>query len=171
MTQGENKSGRSIVSVIMVAVFIIAGYYLFDWGEAGSQTGSQVETQTTESYSTGREEPIVSFGQDYYDMADVADYLHVFEELPPNYVTKAEADAAGWIPSEGNLWEVLDGAVIGGDGFGNREGLLPEESGRRYYEADVNYRGGRRGAERLVYSNDGLIFYTEDHYESFERVY
>jgi guanyl-specific ribonuclease Sa len=61
--------------------------------------------------------------------------------------------------------------IIGGDRFGNREKLLPEESGRTYFECDVNYEGGFRGSERLVFSNDGLIFYTEDHYESFEKMY
>ncbi|WP_276648398.1 ribonuclease domain-containing protein [Trichococcus flocculiformis] len=60
---------------------------------------------------------------------------------------------------------------IGGDCFGNREGLLPKKSGRTYYEADIDYDGGYRGAERIVYSNDGLIFYTDDHYESFEQLY
>ena len=61
--------------------------------------------------------------------------------------------------------------LIGGDYFGNREGLLPEEDGRDYFEADVNYDGGYRGAERLVYSNDGLIYYTDDHYDSFQQLF
>ena len=63
------------------------------------------------------------------------------------------------------------GMSLGGDPFGNREGLLPEDGARRYYECDVGYRGGARGPERLVYSDDGLIFYTADHYESFTRLY
>ena len=73
--------------------------------------------------------------------------------------------------SEGNLWEVADGMCIGGDIFGNREGLLPEENERVYYECDVNYAGGFRGSERVVFSDDGLIYYTGDHYESFEMLY
>lgn len=77
----------------------------------------------------------------------------------------------GWDAQEGNLWEVTDRMSIGGNRFGNREKQLPEADGRQYYEADVNYQGGYRGAERLVYSNDGLIFYTKDHYESFEQLY
>ena len=101
----------------------------------------------------------------------MAAYIHEFNELPPNYLTKDEAEALGWDNSEGNLWEVTDGMSIGGDFFGNREGLLPKKSGRSYYEADIDYEGGFRGAERIVYSNDGLIFYTDDHYESFEQLY
>ena len=73
-------------------------------------------------------------------------------------------------PHEGNLWDVADGMSIGGDKFGNREGLLPKESGRQYYECDIDYEGGYRNGKRIVYSNDGLIYYTEDHYESFEEI-
>ena len=98
----------------------------------------------------------------------MADYLIEFGHLPPNYLTKSEARDLGWIAEDGNLWDVTDKGVIGGDTFGNREGLLPKAKGRKYYEADVNYNGGRRGADRLVFSNDGLIFYTQDHYDSFE---
>lgn len=108
--------------------------------------------------------------QAYYSKEDVSNYLIEFGELPPNYLTKDEARDLGWEASEGNLWDVTDRGVIGGDNFGNFEGLLPNKSGRRYFEADVNYNGGRRNAERLVYSNDGLIYYTSDHYGSFEEI-
>ena len=91
-------------------------------------------------------------------------------ELPPNYLTKSEARKLGWDASSGNLWDVTDKGVIGGDRFGNREGNLPTKKGRQYFEADVNYEGGRRNAHRLVYSNDGLIFYTDDHYNTFEKL-
>ena len=101
----------------------------------------------------------------------VAEYLHFYGHLPQNYLTKQEAKALGWDASQGNLWEVAEGKSIGGDRFGNREGLLPEADGRTWYECDVNYMGGFRGAERLLYSSDGLIYYTDDHYASFTLVY
>ena len=101
----------------------------------------------------------------------VAEYLHFYGHLPQNYLTKQEAKALGWAASQGNLWEVAEGKSIGGDRFGNREGLLPEADGRTWYECDVNYMGGFRGAERLLYSSDGLIYYTDDHYASFATVY
>lgn len=63
------------------------------------------------------------------------------------------------------------GKSIGGSHFGNYEGMLPEKKGRKYYECDLEYEGGYRGAKRLIYSNDGLIFYTEDHYQTFEQLY
>lgn len=106
----------------------------------------------------------------YYTKEDVAQYLIEYGELPENYLTKSEARKLGWDASSGNLWDVTDRGVIGGDRFGNREGILPRKNGRQYYEADVNYEGGRRNAHRLVYSNDGLVYYTGDHYASFEKL-
>lgn len=106
----------------------------------------------------------------YYSKDDVFTYLMEYGELPPNYLTKSEARKLGWDASSGNLWDVTDKGVIGGDRFGNREGNLPTKKGRQYFEADVNYEGGRRNAHRLVYSNDGLIFYTDDHYNTFEKL-
>lgn len=102
---------------------------------------------------------------------EVALYIKKYDKLPNNFITKREARELGWISEEGNLWEVAEGMTIGGDRFGNREGLLPEKKGRQYYECDINYNGGYRGAERIVYSNDGLIYWTEDHYNSFELIY
>lgn len=107
----------------------------------------------------------------YTSKEEVANYIHTYEKLPPNFITKDEARNFGWEASEGNLWEVTDKKSIGGDRFFNREGLLPEDGMREYYEADINYEGGYRGAERIVYSNDGLIYYTPDHYESFTLLY
>lgn len=106
----------------------------------------------------------------YTSIEEVASYIFLYEKLPQNYITKSEARKLGWKASEGNLWEVADGMSIGGDVFGNREGKLPKEEGRIYYECDIDYNGGKRNAKRIVYSNDGLIFYTEDHYNSFERL-
>ena len=104
---------------------------------------------------------------EYTDGMDVAAYLDAFGHLPGNFITKKEAQALGW--PGGDLWKYAPGKSIGGDTFGNREGLLPE--GTRYRECDVNYAGGPRGAERLVYGEDGSIYYTENHYESFTQLY
>ena len=108
---------------------------------------------------------------EYSSPEDVALYIHTYGRLPSNYITKEEAMDLGWESSKGNLWEVTDNKSIGGDRFGNREGLLPKKDGRIYYEADVKYEGGFRSPERIVFSNDGLIFYTNDHYETFEQLY
>lgn len=106
----------------------------------------------------------------YTSKDDVAAYLRKYGELPKNYITKKDAGDLGWVASKGNLWEVTDNMSIGGDRFANREGLLPTKKGRTYYEADIDYEGGRRNAKRIVFSNDGLIFYTDDHYASFEDI-
>ena len=108
----------------------------------------------------------------WYDtMEEVAIYLTFFDELPENYITKKEAQALGWDNRKGNLRKVADGCSIGGDRFGNYEGLLPKAKGRTYTECDIDTLGKKRGAKRIVFSNDGLIYYTPDHYKSFELLY
>ena len=107
----------------------------------------------------------------YTSKEDVALYLYTYDKLPNNFIRKGEASELGWESNKGNLWDVTDKMSIGGDKFGNREGLLPKKDGRQYYECDIDYEGGYRGAERIVYSNDGLIYYTADHYDSFELLY
>lgn len=114
---------------------------------------------------------IVEYGCDYYSADEVALYLHAFRELPPNYITRNQALDMGWDREAGNLWEAAYGCAIGGDVFLNLEGLLPDDGERQWYECDVNYSGGYRGWERLCFSSDGLIYYTGDHYGSFEPVY
>ena len=106
----------------------------------------------------------------YYSKDDVALYIHTYGCLPQNFVTKSEAEDAGW--SGGSVEKYIPGAAIGGNRFGNREGLLPDAPGRSWTECDINTNGASgRGAERIVFSNDGLIYYTSDHYESFELLY
>ncbi len=105
----------------------------------------------------------------YSSKSEVGLYLYLYGKLPSNYITKKQAQNLGWVSKEGNLWEVAPGMSIGGDKFGNYEGILPE--GKKYYECDIDYQGGYRGDKRIVYSTDGYIYYTEDHYESFEQLY
>lgn len=107
----------------------------------------------------------------WYDtMEEVAIYLTFFEELPDNYLTKKEAQALGWESRKGNLWDVADGCSIGGDRFGNYEGLLPDAKGRKWTECDIDFDGRYRNSKRIVFSNDGLLYYTDDHYESFDEI-
>lgn len=118
---------------------------------------------------TGTSDSAVTEGEYYYDLEHVVLYLDRYGVLPDNYITKDEARALGW--EGGSVENYLDGAAIGGDRFGNREGLLPEASGRSYTECDIDTDGqSSRGAKRLVFSNDGLYFYTEDHYETFDEL-
>ena len=109
------------------------------------------------------------YGQYYYDVENVVLYLEAYGELPPNYITKHEARELGW--QGGPVEKYMDGAAIGGDSFGNREGQLPEAAGRHYTECDIDTDGyGSRGSRRLIFSDDGLYFYTTDHYNSFREV-
>ena len=106
----------------------------------------------------------------YTSKDDVALYIHTYGHLPDNFITKKDAQALGW--PGGSLEPYAPGKCIGGSRFGNYEGLLPEADGRTYTECDIDTLGAdSRGAKRIVFSNDGLIYYTEDHYKSFELLY
>lgn len=114
-----------------------------------------------------KEDKIVEGGV-YDQKEDVALYLHIYHKLPGNYITKDEARKLGW--EGGSLSEVVEGKCIGGDDYGNYEGTLPEDE--KYHECDINTLHSKtRGAERIVYSEDWDIYYTEDHYETFELLY
>lgn len=97
----------------------------------------------------------------------VINYVKSHHELPDYYITKAEARQQGWQPSQGNLCDVLPGKAIGGDHFSNREKKFPK--GEQYFEADVNYNCGNRGADRIVFTKNGDVWLTHDHYKTFEK--
>ena len=106
----------------------------------------------------------------YTSKEDVALYVHTYGHLPSNYIDKREAEAAGWKSVSGNLWDVCPGKSICAY-FGNYEGKLPKKKGRKWTECDIGFKGKSRGSKRLIFSNDGLIYYTGDHYETFEQLY
>lgn len=116
-------------------------------------------------------EPLSCCLQQLRSKEDVALYLHTYGELPSNFISKTKASEAGWNPQEGNLDKVCPGKSIGGSVFYNDDGALPDAPGRTWHECDINYQGGHRGPERIVYSNDGLVYYTPDHYQTFEQLY
>ena len=117
----------------------------------------------------GDEAAVVEDGE-YTTAEDLALYIHLYGHLPSNFITKKQAEALGW--DGGSLEPFAPGKSIGGGYFGNYEGLLPAAKGRKWTECDVNTRGAKsRGPERLVFSNDGLIYYSPDHYESFTLLY
>ena len=105
------------------------------------------------------------------DLQGIADYIFKYGKLPDNFITKKEAQALGWDSSYNYVGDVAPGKSIGGDRFGNYEGLLPSKKGRTWYEADCYYEGKKRNAYRILYSNDGLVYYTDDHYETFTQMF
>ena len=133
-------------------------------------TAQSLEEEPSQSSEIVSEITIREDGN-YTSKDEVALYIHTYNKLPINYITKQQAEEQGWDSSSGNLDEVLPGMSIGGSSFGNYESKLPKANGRQYFECDIDYEGGYRNSKRLVYSNDGLIFYTEDHYENFEQLY
>ena len=137
--------------------------------QAVTETSAQ-PTQTEAPPVTEPAEPGISEDGWYDSKDEVALYIHTYGHLPDNYVTKKQAEALGW--PGGSLEPYAPGKSIGGSRFGNYEGLLPDAPGRKWTECDIDTAGARsRGSKRIVFSNDGLIYYTGDHYESFELLY
>ena len=131
------------------------------------ESAEEATPPEAEEASLPEEAPIAADGS-YTTKEDVALYIHTYGYLPGNFMTKNEARKLGW--EGGGLEDYAPGMCIGGDHFGNYEGLLPED--RDYTECDIDTLGkNSRGAKRIVFSEDGLIYYTEDHYESFELLY
>jgi hypothetical protein len=143
------------VILVILLVFIFQNFDIFVGDVDTLPNDTTLAVYEDEAYSTPEH---------------VAMYIFEYGKLPNNYLTKDEALDLGWLSHEGNLWDVAEGMSIGGDRFYNREKLLPEKEGRVWFECDINYEGGYRNAERIVYSNDGLVYYTSDHYESFEEI-
>lgn len=135
---------------------------------------TQPETELTQPPETAAQtespEELLPEDGSYTTKEDVALYLHLYGHLPDNFISKKEAQNLGW--TGGSLEPYAPGKCIGGSYFGNYEGLLPTKDGRSYTECDIDTLGASsRGAKRIVFSNDGLIYYTEDHYESFVLLY
>ena len=128
------------------------------------------EEASPEEETPAEETELLPEDGSYTTKEDVALYIHTYGRLPDNFITKKEAEQLGW--PGGSLEPYAPGMCIGGNRFGNYEGLLPEKKGRTYTECDIDTLGAsKRGAKRIVFSNDGLIYYTDDHYESFELLY
>lgn len=125
----------------------------------------------TDDNTGGGNSPKIDRNGKYSDKKNVSLYIHTYNCLPKNYITKNEAQKRGWVSQKCNLRDVCPGMSIGGDKFGNYEGRLPKQKKRQYYECDIDYNGGKRNAKRIVFSNDGLIYYTDDHYQSFTKLY
>ena len=179
--KGTKKSGfgrtlKNILTVLLVAVALFI--YI---GCKGKTESDAIDTSTAQSSQSGTVDAVDtvdSTGDElpdkdgsYTSKEDVAAYINAYGCLPQNFITKNEAKKLGWDSSQNYLSDVAPGKSIGGDRFGNYEGLLPEADGRSYTECDIDYTSGKRNAKRIVFSNDGLIYYTEDHYNTFELLY
>jgi len=166
------KSWWLILFSILMTATLLGCAGVQDNETTPTPTPTHMATPTPTNTPTPTPTPTPAIAEDgwFYDAENVALYIHTFGRLPDNYMTKSEANALGW--RSGSVERVAPGYAIGGDYFQNREGLLPKAEGRQYYECDIDTDGGKsRGSKRIVFSNDGLIYYTTDHYRSFILLY
>ncbi|WP_334471765.1 ribonuclease domain-containing protein [Arsenophonus sp. PmNCSU2021_1] len=150
---------KKIVILLILAILIGAGVY-FKWH---SRQQADIIGQTVAPTAVHNIDKLTA-------QQNVVNYLRQYHRLPDFYITKRKARQSGWDPRAGNLCQVMPGKAIGDDRYNNREKLLPAAPDRQWYEADINYHCGHRASDRLLYSSDGLIYVTLDHYKTFSRV-
>jgi len=169
-----NGKIRSVFFICLGLLFGMSAMYLYNNFIADKK--GNTETVKTEKTSYGSTSPDSqntsenSSAQSIEQLTEektVINYIKQNHRLPDYYITKNEARKLGWNASKGNLCEVLPGRAIGGDKFGNRENQLPQ--GGKYYEADVNYNCGNRNADRIIFTRNGEVYLTKNHYKSFEK--
>ncbi|MBV7276556.1 ribonuclease [Clostridium sp. PL3] len=152
------------IFVVFLALFITIS--LLGCTSTNKNTDKEKQNVNTESVKTDstKNKKVIN------DFQGVADYIHKNAALPDNFITKDQATKLGWTPGK-DLDKVAPGKSIGGDIFKNAEKSLPDAPKRVWRECDINYNGGKRGADRILYSNDGLIYSTSDHYKTFKLLY
>lgn len=160
---------KAAVWVLIVLVVLASALMLASCETGQSETGESGQQEEQSEGGTGESGQTVTEDGTYDQKEDVAEYLSIYKKLPKNYIKKKEAKKLGW--SGGSVERVAPGKAIGGDHFGNYEKKLPTKKGRNYYECDIDTLGkSKRGPKRIIYSDDGLIYYTGNHYKSFEKM-
>ena len=159
-----NSKIRSVLFACMGLLFGMSVMYIYN--NFIAEKKAPVQTEKFDQNSAEKFENTLSIDQ-LTSENTVIDFVKKNHQLPDYYLTKNEAKKLGWNASQGNLCEVLPGKAIGGDHFGNREGKLPK--GEKYFEADVNYNCGNRNGDRIVFTKNGEVYLTKNHYKSFEE--
>jgi hypothetical protein len=158
-----NSKTRSLFFACLGLLFGMSVMYIYNNFIAEKKTQPTISQLSNNSdyFEDASEITIIT------ESRSIIEYVKKNHKLPKFYVTKNEAKRQGWDPAKGNLCEVLPGKAIGGDHFSNREKKLP--IGVQYFEADVNYTCGNRNSHRIVYTKNGEVYLTQDHYRSFEK--
>lgn len=167
------KSIINVIGILISITFLIFGLVAC---KNTSVNDSSSELFNNLLDNSVEQSQIIDENGTYTSKDEVALYIYTYKKLPRNFITKKEAKELGWVASKNNLDDVAKGKSIGGDVFSNYEKNLPVIDGRTYYECDIDFNGKKRNAKRIVYADDfdediGFIYYTDDHYKTFERLY
>ena len=153
-----------------LVMYFLSNYKVEKKNSSDISTVQKHEKDVSNGSDLKKTEENNKFGNDIEKLTEektIISYVKQHHELPDYYLTKNEAKKQGWNPSKGNLCDVLPGKAIGGDHFSNREKTLP--SVNQYFEADVNYNCGNRNADRIIFTKNGEVWLTKNHYKTFEK--
>ena len=159
--------------IAFLAALLLAGLLILTGCAGGTAPGTPARTAVTQAAAAvqATAAPAAEETGPIIRPQEIADYIFEHGELPGNFITKEEAMELGWDSGSNYVSDVAPGRSLGGDRYGNYQKNLPYEKGRKYFECDCNYTGGKRGAERIVYSNDGHVWYSDDHYQTFTELF
>ena len=166
-----------LMAALLAMAVLVPSAVAEDWRDQLRAAFGLTEETESEPVETAQPEPTakakeeIQWSYPITDPQEIVNYLDAYGRLPDNFITKREAKELGWDSYYNYVGDVAPGKSIGGDKFGNYEGQLPKAKGRTWYECDTGYRGKKRGATRLLFSSDGLYFYTDDHYNTFTQMY
>ncbi len=96
-------------------------------------------------------------------------YLIRYGKLPDYYIDINNLRELGWKDGKSPS-KYAPGKMLTRGRYFNDNKHLPDAPGRLWFECDINYYEGRRNQHRILYSNDGLMFVTYDHYETFYEI-
>ena len=167
------KNLKRIFKISFISFFVVATLF---------SCKSQILVSSNNNKTVGADtirpssNDIIDENGSYTSKDEVALYIYTYKKLPKNFITKSEAKKLGWNSFKNYVGDVAKGKSIGGDRFNNYQKILPDIKGRKYIECDIDYKGKKRNAKRIVYADDfdekiGCIYYTEDHYNTFEKLY
>lgn len=178
MLQGIKK----LTKYVKLLIFAISAIFVISACNSSAKVSnnptinvSEIKSETSNEKKSSDKSKIDEDGS-YTSKDEVALYIATYKKLPKNYITKSEAKKLGWNSSKNYVGDVAKGKSIGGDRYGNYEKRLPTVKGRKYIECDIDYKGKKRNAKRIIYADDfdediGYIYYTDDHYKTFTKLY
>ena len=172
--QGMVRRWLAALLALVLLTALAAPVMAEDWRDMlrGAFGLGSVQEEADEPLIEDDGDGMAMYSEPITDAQGIVNYLDAHNgELPPNFITKKTARQMGWDSSYNYVGDVAPNCSIGGDRFGNYEGQLPDKKGRTWYECDVDYKGKKRGAKRLLFSSDGLYYYTSDHYKTFTQMF
>ncbi len=154
---GRTLSVKKILSTLALGIVLALGFL------AGNLFTSSAEGPHAEKASTVQSNEVIN------TFEGVADYIVKYGRLPDNFITKAEAAKLGGTRKRqsrrSSAWKKHRRRYL------SKQRKAASRCGRTRMERSRHQLYiGIPGSDRIVYSNDRLVYKTTDHYKTFTRM-